>query len=635
MGSHSKSIVHGFFAFFLLLSSGCSLVSIRETSLGTTIDEISNDVVMTGRLSLDTVQFFHINGVPFAPEDNPGKAFKVLDETKLPMDEALKSLSLAEVALYQAIKIRNKTPEEKTAWFLAAADESLHSIRLMSREQNFFPGLNEDRARRYYNRAVAGFIKETLRLKKHSFHHRAYSFLNTQYMLEIEKGPESIDPDRFEKILLSAELKVKGLDHHFRVYGLGVALTAYSPNTLQSKEDKYFPRAGICRPLSAVILFDETHENIRKCRLAFYDSWFKETLHLNDREFPLTSDFSTPLGYLAAKTKKTSSAVIETIFPEKQIEDAGFCMVEPYDPNRIPLITVHGLLANPLTWANLHNDLLGDPVIRRHYQIWHFSYPPGLHFFYSAYLFRTKLDEIYQFFDPAGQNKYMKSAVIVAHSMGGLLSRTVSSESGQKLWNSFFKTSPEQLPLKPADIQLLKDVFQFHTKPYIKRVIFLATPHRGSALADSFLGRLGIKCIFTPKRIMGIVKEIWTAAQDLARPELLKAFSEGDPNSVKSLSPQCPAIRALYEIPLSSKVHFHSIIGDTGEDISGSTDGIVPYSSSHIEDADSELIVPSHHDVHRQPLAVMEIKRILKLHLKNIQQENEEQTPQTHVNRNS
>jgi hypothetical protein len=63
-------------------------------------------------------------------------------------------------------------------------------------------------------------------------------------------------------------------------------------------------------------------------------------------------------------------------------------------------------------------------------------------------------------------------------------------------------------------------------------------------------------------------------------------------------------------------VPFHSIIGDRClSDGELGSDGVVPYKNSHLDRAESELIVPADHGAHVHPLAVLEVKRILKLHL--------------------
>jgi len=62
---------------------------------------------------------------------------------------------------------------------------------------------------------------------------------------------------------------------------------------------------------------------------------------------------------------------------------------------------------------------------------------------------------------------------------------------------------------------------------------------------------------------------------------------------------------------------YHSIIGDRGKgDTPNSTDGVVPYWSSHLDGAKSELIVPGPHGSQNLPQTIAELDRILRLHLR-------------------
>jgi hypothetical protein len=152
-------------------------------------------------------------------------------------------------------------------------------------------------------------------------------------------------------------------------------------------------------------------------------------------------------------------------------------MTDPFDPQKIPLITVHGLLSSPITWLNLHNDLIGDPEIRQHYQIWHFFYPAGLPIAFSARLFRDKLQEIYRFFAQHDQYPALHNSVIIAHSMGGLLSHTVISDSGDELWHRFFEKAPDEMTLSAEAKRELDHALRFQRSPYIRRRVRADRPY--------------------------------------------------------------------------------------------------------------------------------------------------------------
>jgi hypothetical protein len=161
----------------------------------------------------------------------------------------------------------------------------------------------------------------------------------------------------------------------------------------------------------------------------------------------------------------------------------------------------------------------------------------------------------------------------------------------------------------------LDRLLRFHREPFIKRVIFICVPHRGSVLAESFSGKIGRLLIAVPAAVVTSVRLVLDQAGTVLTPEVKEALQE-DPTSIKGLSPQNPMIQALAGVAIDKGVPFHSIIGDRGLDGGEqSSDGVVPYTSSHLAGAVSELIVPSDHAATAHPLTVLEVKRILKLHL--------------------
>ncbi len=103
----------------------------------------------------------------------------------------------------------------------------------------------------------------------------------------------------------------------------------------------------------------------------------------------------------------------------------------------------------------------------------------------------------------------------------------------------------------------------------------------------------------------------------MIRPELRAELAEQDLTSVKGLSPHNPALLALAQALVDRCVPYHLIEGDRGlgGGMNGS-DGVVPFRSSHLEGAESELVVPADHAAFTHPLAVLEIKRILHEHVR-------------------
>lgn len=87
------------------------------------------------------------------------------------------------------------------------------------------------------------------------------------------------------------------------------------------------------------------------------------------------------------------------------------------------------------------------------------------------------------------------------------------------------------------------------------------------------------------------------------------------PNGVDTMAPSNRFVKAINTIPITPGIPYYTIMGDRGKgDAPNSSDGVVPYWSSHMAGAQSELVVPSNHNAHRNPRAIEEVLRILKQH---------------------
>jgi hypothetical protein len=83
---------------------------------------------------------------------------------------------------------------------------------------------------------------------------------------------------------------------------------------------------------------------------------------------------------------------------------------------------------------------------------------------------------------------------------------------------------------------------------------------------------------------------------------------------VDTLAPNNRFVKAINTIPITPGIPYHTIMGDRGKgNAPNSSDGVVPYWSSHMNGAKSELIVPSGHPAHQNPQAIAEVRRILML----------------------
>jgi pimeloyl-ACP methyl ester carboxylesterase len=346
----------------------------------------------------------------------------------------------------------------------------------------------------------------------------------------------------------------------------------------------------------------------RRCVISLEDPLAVETVRLGSRTFPLAADFTVPVAVMLARNDPKKYELTRLLRPAKYAETARIARLQPYDPNKTVILVVHGLMDTPATWTLMINTLRGDEEIRRNYQFWFFSYPSGYPYPYSAAILRRELDAIETKF------RLHKPMVVMGHSMGGCISRLLITDTGDKLWMELFGKRPEDVNLKPEQKQLFTETLIFKRRPEVGRVIFIAAPLRGSDLAANRLGRIGSSLVRLPVTLL--------RAGDALR---MMTFTAGDlrlkriPNSVDTLAPTNRFVKAINKIPMAKGIPYHSIMGDRGRgDTPNSSDGVVPYWSSHLDGAESEIIVPSSHNAHQNPQAIQEVRRILKLHVRSV-----------------
>jgi pimeloyl-ACP methyl ester carboxylesterase len=288
-------------------------------------------------------------------------------------------------------------------------------------------------------------------------------------------------------------------------------------------------------------------------------------------------------------------------------------MLQPYEPGKIPVVFIHGLWSSPIIWMPVINDLQGDQTLRNHFQFWYFMYPTGNPFAYSAAMLRTSLNEAVRSLDPEGKDPALQRMVLVGHSMGGLLAKMMVQDSQSELWNLVSKQPIDQIQADEEERERIRQVFMFEPQPFVDRVVFIATPHRGSNVSKRFIGRLGSAMISLPRTLLESQDRLLDKNPDA----FTQFFQKPLPTSVDNLSPDSPIIQAVANLEIDPKVRYHSIIGNTREGtIEAGNDGVVPYTSSHMEGAESEYIVPAgHSSCQSHPLTVLEIQRILYDHI--------------------
>jgi pimeloyl-ACP methyl ester carboxylesterase len=380
--------------------------------------------------------------------------------------------------------------------------------------------------------------------------------------------------------------------------GIGAPVVAVG-RELNKDAKAEFALPRIYYGVTAIARFDD-----RRCELSFEDPLATETIQVNGHTYTLAADFTVPLAVMLASTNPKKYELTRLLNPAKYAKTARISRLQPYDPNKTVVLVIHGLMDSPATWTPMINRLRGDEQIRRNYQFWFYSYPSGYPYPYSTSILRHELD--------AAEKRFplRKKMVVIGHSMGGCISRLLITDTGDRLWMKLFNKPPEQVPLSPEGRKIFTDALIFKHRPEIGRVIFISAPLRGSDLASNWLGRIGSSLVRAPSTLL-------SAGNALLK---ITTFQSGDlklkriPNSVDTLAPNNRFVKAINTIPVTPGIPYHTIMGDRGRgDAPNSSDGVVPYWSSHMDGARSELIVPSAHPAHQNPQAIQEVQRILVL----------------------
>ena len=209
--------------------------------------------------------------------------------------------------------------------------------------------------------------------------------------------------------------------------------------------------------------------------------------------------------------------------------------------------------------------------------------------------------------------------VVIGHSQGGLLTKMTAIDSGDRFWTNVSQRPFEEVSLSPESRALLQGALFLKPLPFVKRLIFLCTPHRGSFLAGPQIARrLVQRLVRLPSDVVGAGTEL----NGLLSHESGYLSFERLPTSIDNMDPGNRFIRALAEIPIAPGVTAHSIIAVSQEkDVEEGDDGVVKYQSAHIDGVESELVVHSGHSAQANPHTVAKVQRILLEHLAAVQAE--------------
>jgi pimeloyl-ACP methyl ester carboxylesterase len=619
-------------ALGLALGCASSPVRLERADPRAVHRELTANVLSTGRPSARTIQFLERMGLRQVFEKAPAETLAEIHAALLPTGDHRRLSALAELSFYHADR---------------SGDRRYYAMSALYAYALLFPGPGQEtldssdpRVRLAYDLHNRG-LTAALALNERG----ELSAQSGVREIPIPIGSITLDLSEEEFVWAGHRLlglvpvsnyTVEGIRNRYRRPGIGAALSARIGPALTADAtpaERFIP--GLRVPTTLVVQLEDPRAGLSSGKLRARARIFTPdegwTVTLDGREVPVefetTSSLASALadspfwsfelsGFFSGATRPFKQAVTGTDVLAEQTQDEGLLFLSPYRPGHIPLVLVHGTASSPGRWADLVNELENDRAILERYQIWLFLYNTGNPIGYSGALLRRALENAVADLDPQGTDPALHRMVVAGHSQGGLLTKLTAIDSGDRFWRNLSDLPPEQLDLDP-DVRdtLVRSTF-FTPEPFVERVIFVCTPHRGSYLAGLRLISLSpakwvADLVALPSNLTTVATELVTRNQGKLKLRSMTRL----PTSIDNMTPGNPFIKTLAEIPVAPGIPAHSIIAVKGDGPpEGQSDGVVAYESAHVEGVESELVVRSSHSAQGQPGTIEEIRRILLEH---------------------
>jgi pimeloyl-ACP methyl ester carboxylesterase len=422
---------------------------------------------------------------------------------------------------------------------------------------------------------------------------------------------------RLDDFVPIGEFVVHGLRNTYRQAGIGAPLAASGVPLTPEQGFQVAPRMKI--PVTAILRIVDARRQLATgvvdATLEIHTPSEAESTRLGGQDVPLEIERTATLAYglddPALWARELRGFLLGNLLDKAPTRLAA---LGPYQPGQFPVVFIHGTASSAGRWADMVNELLSDPRIREHFQFWFFSYDTGNPIPYSALLLREALRDAVAKIDPTGKDPALRRMVVIGHSQGGLLAKMLVVDAGARVWDKVSRKPLDELDMAPETRDLVRRAMFFEHSPFVSRVIFLATPQRGSYVAALSVAQLIGRLVRLPLSVAQAMTEIVTNNADVLRFDPDKSRIG---NSLYGMTPGSPFMTALAPLPIAPGIAAHSIIAVNGDGpVESGDDGVVEYASAHFPEATSELVVRSGHSNQSDPRTIAEVHRILLLHLR-------------------
>ncbi len=424
---------------------------------------------------------------------------------------------------------------------------------------------------------------------------------------------------RLSRFIPVAQFEPRGLPNRYRQPGLGAPLAAeVSPAgegpEAETARKRIPPRIKV--PVTAFVRIENAEEGIAggkvRGRIELYSADEVTAVQVGGRTLPLELEPTATLAYMLEGAPVWETEFGAFLSAQRPVFGDGLVMLHPYRAGRMPVVLIHGTASSPARWAEMLNEFQNDPVLRERVQFWLFTYNTSNPILLSASQLRDALRRLLTELDPDGRDPALRQMVLIGHSQGGLLARLMVTDSGTRFWDNVSKAPFSEIKVTPATRDLLENTMFFKPLPFVKRVVFIATPHHGSYRVTNLVLGLVRRLVTLPATV---VKGVAEAAQQNPDAISLERLG-GIPTAVDNMRAGHPFIRSLSSSPIADGVTAHSIIAVLGEGpLSGGSDGVVRYESAHLDGVASEKIVHSSHSTQGVPETIEEVRRIVREHV--------------------
>lgn len=644
---------------FTTVLTGCQVVSVKEQAFNVTISNERDSILTRDKLSEASLNVLSMTGREARIcTEQPQECVEALKEIPQILDEQLlstaselylaKSLQLGKGSECKSSVLTKTQSEEKKQLQkqniqkcqdqqLAMLDQSIrysyaYLFKTQRAPQDRIFDNRQVQIRDFYNLAISHLIhvySERHQAKEGS---RKIQVGNSIYTVDFENYPE-IKDQPFEKLMSTYNMNFSGLRSITRRDGFGSEFVVVLPEEKRITPNKKYivdplnfkyaegsnPNIHSARYLATTITavpksatsIDQII-NGPEFQLKLHDPYKHEKVTVAGKQYALAANFSAPYGLWLAENNLGRAAYLVLIDRDDNLIMPHLYMLEPYNPKKKVIVLIHGLASSPEAWIRLTNDIMGDPVLRENFQVWQVFYSTNMPILESRFQINALVQQ--GFARVANNAPAKKDAVLVGHSMGGVIARLMVSQAD--ITQDAFKLVQNTRIAQFKDNPLFKVRLQMQPIPNFTRAIFLATPHRGTEYADRWHTKLARKIIRIPGAFLGAFAD--TLQGEIGLKDFVKELGHDlIQNGPSDLSENSKFTALTKDIQPSKNIKFHSIIGNTvdTQDTKLMSDDIVSYESAYLEGAVSSKVIKGGHSIQETPEAVLELRRILRLHL--------------------